>query len=341
MNKQYIIIFYIILISCNKQDNENVYISKFPIVKTLNSKIIDSNIEIFNPISINIIGEQIVIFDKVDSGMFKVFDLPTFKFNYMWGNRGKGPDEFTFIDANYIRNFGDKLELVDNGYLKRIKIKNSSMELVESIKLPTSSDPVNNLQRINRSYYVKNSDIGDTKDEHVLIDIDQSRVLSKFGTYPSVFKTDKAHENYQLNYKFNTSIPEKQLFIVLYKYINLIKVYNTSNMVLKHRIHIKDKDFVLGQAKNENPWYFYVPVATKNYVFAYRMMKTQEEIVNDLDHFVPEILIFNSDFDPIASISLDKPVLNFAISEKRKKLYGVSQLLETNQIFIYDLKDIL
>jgi len=328
--------------SCKiKNEKYNLIVKSFPLNIELKGSTIKTTVNILNPKGIGISGDKVLIYDNVQKDLFKVFKLPNLEHIYSWGNMGRGPDEFTFIDDNYIRCFDNELELVDHGTLKRFVVNSNCLVIKSTVELPTLQNPINNMQKINDSFYIANNIFEDVEYEHILIDVKSNRITNKFGKYPDDgLNIKKGIDNYQIYYKSNISNPDREKFIVFYMYFNKIKIYNGHGNIEKIII-LEDKeiDKYKIEHRDDNPLYFGIPYATENYFYVLRLNQTENEIVGNIDNFKPELLIWDWDGNPIANFKLDKPIIRFAVSEKHKKLYATS-VMEEDEIYTFDLMDI-
>lgn len=338
-----ILFFFIVLLSCDNNSSKNVVLFDLPMeTNYLKRNIKLTEVAILNPNSMAICDDYLVVFDNVQSGIFKVYKLPELNYLYSWGSKGKGPEEFINIDDYSIRGYKNQLELMDNQHIKRFKILDDKMVMTEKLEIPMLEKPINRIQRISDSIYFADNLDSDLDYEHIIFNLKAKEIISKFGDYPKMgIHTSKAYENYQIYIKFVTSNPDLGKFIAFYNYFGLIKIYDRTGQ-LEKEIIVNDPE-VQKYSTNpdiKNKTYFALPYSTENYVTIFWVNKTDSEIENDFDNFNPEILILNWDGDFIAKISLDILMTSYAISEKHKTLYGVSPYKE-NEIYQFDLSDII
>lgn len=297
---------------------------------------IDNNM--LNPMGMCISDEKLIIFDDVQSGLFKVFNIPELAYEFSWGSRGKGPEEFLVINNNYIRSFRTELELLDNGILKRLAIMNDRLKIKSIKRLPIMENPINGLQRINDSIYFADNFFSDGSNEHLIINVNTGKILNKFGNYPNGnLKIKDNHERYQIYHKSSISDPASDKFVVFYTYFGKIKIYNNTGELIKSIIlDDKEIEMVSLEKREQNKTYFALPYATKNYFSILRINKTDEEIVKDINNYKPELLIWDWNGNLINRYKLDKPLTRYAISEKYQKLYGTF-IMKDDEIYIFDL----
>ncbi len=341
-SKTIILLTILFLTSCGtKNEKDSIIVDSFPINTKLIGTVVKIPVNILSPSGICIIDDKLVVYDNVKNDLFKVFKLPNLDYLFSWGNIGRGPDEFIFIDGNYFRAFKNELELVDHGRLKRLLINSDGLSTKSVIKLPQLQNPINHLQRINDSIYISDNIFTDGEFEHFLINVNTNKIIRKFGKYPDDGLNIKNNvEKYQIYSKSNISSLNGEKFVVFYMYFNRIKIYNSQGEIQKI-IFLRDEEIKKYSVENRdnNPMYFAIPYATEKYFYVLRFNQTEDEIFKNIDNFKPELLIWDWDGNPVAQCKLDKPVIYFAVSEKFKKLYGTN-LMKENEIYVFDLPDV-
>lgn len=339
----FILLLFLFLTSCDIKNNRNTFIVKgFPINIELNSTTIDIPINILAPSAITILEDKLLIFDNVKDSLFKVFNLPAIDYLYSYGNLGRGPDEFIFVNFHYIKAINNELELVDNGRLKRLMINQYGFTTKKVITLPRLENPINSPQRINDSIYVADNIFTSDESEHLLINVNMKKIIGKFGRYPNDDLNIKDNvQKYQIYKKFNISSPAGNHFAVFYKYFNRIKIYNSSGDLQKS-INLEDckiQKFSI-EHRERNTIYFYTdPFATEKYFYALRINIPGIEYKKNFDTFRPELLIWDWDGNPTARCILDRPITSFTISEKYREIYGVNSMTES-KVYKFDLPEL-
>ncbi len=77
--------------------------------------------------------------------------------------------------------------------------------------------------------------------------------------------------------------------------------------------------------------------ATPDYLYATAFNKTEKELKSiGPTNIRPTLEVWNWKGEPVKRVGLDKPALEFAISEKHGKLYGVNPMIP-DKIYVYDL----
>jgi hypothetical protein len=315
-------------------------VNYFPINGELNCATTIIPVSILQPTRIFTYEDKLVIFDDVKNEIFKVFKLPEIDYLYGLGDIGRGPNEFLFIDGNYIRVINKEIELLDNGKLKRIQIANDSLITKTANSVIVLDNPLNNLQRINDSIYISDNIFSDNEYEHLMINLRTNKVIKKFGEYPDkqglMIKTNV--EGYQVFKKVNNSSPSGDYFVAFYEYFNRFKIYNNNGSLQKDVFLDDEKEPTVSVSNMGNsPIYFFSqPCVTVDYIYVLRLSKSEVDLQKDFGSFKPELLIFNWNGDAIAKYKLNKPITSIAISEEGKKLYGVN-IMKENEIYTFNL----
>lgn len=338
-NKFSIIILLIIVFSlcCKSLSSPNVIFVSLPEIMNLEGETIILQNSLFNPLAMTILDDKLFVFDDVKEDLIKAYNLPEIEFAYSYGNVGRGPNEFVKIDDNYFRAYSNQIELLDFGVLKRLKIFDNRMETIETISLPRLKNPINRIQKLNDSIYVADNAM-DENHEHILINIGKNEIIKEFGDYPNDnLKVKENVEKYQIYAKFVVSNVKQKKFAVFYQSFPKFRIYNELGELQKS-ILIKDDNSIKYSTENrdQNLIYFSFPYATENFIYVMRVNKTNDQIMEDLNNFKPEILVWNWDGDLVARYLLDKIISRFAVSEKYKTLYGSFMMIE-NEIYSFDL----
>ncbi len=330
------IILFSSLLNCKNLNEPEIKIT-LPNSIDIKAVTVQLSNKLLNPLGMCESDDKLIIFDNVNSELFKVYSLPDLTLKYGWGNKGKGPEEFLFIHDN-IRCFRNELELLDNGILKRFEIMNDRLKTTSTIRLPGVENPINGLQRINDSIYIADNVISDDSNEHIIMNIKTGIIINKFGNYPTESSAIKENDQkYQIYGKSNISNTELEKFIVFYTHFGNIKIYNKDGGIQKN-IFLDDKEIkkVSFENREQNRTYLALPYATKNYFYILRINKTEDEILNDINNYNPELLIWDWNGNLMNRYKLDKPLTRYAISEKYQKLYGTFVMKE-DEIYVFDL----
>ncbi len=345
INSKFITVVFplFILSGCGAGDrNSIVTTDSFPLKIELNSTAIDIPVTLLYPTGICITDNKLIVLDRGQEELFKIFKLPEISYLSAPGNIGKGPDEFTTIDENYFKVTNNELELVDNGMLKRLSFSDDGFTIKQVIRLPRLQNPINRLQRINDSIYMSDNIMTDGEFEHLLINVNTGKIVKKFGKYPNDgLDIKNNNEKYQIYVKQTTSSPDGEKLVVFYTYFNRLRIYD-NNGELQKSINLNDvkvRRFSVENRANNPLIFFAQPVATDRFIYSLRLNVSEEELIQSPNDYKTELLIWDWNGNPKAQCKLDRLITSFAISEKHKKIYGVS-LMGGNEIFVYNLPEI-
>jgi hypothetical protein len=334
------LIIFSILQSCNNFNESDINID-LPNSLDIKGETIHLNTKLLNPSGMCESDDKLLIFDNVKTGLIKVYNLPDLTFNFSWGNKGKGPDEFMNINSDYFRTFNNKLELLDNGILKRLDLLDNTLITNSILRLPIMENPINRLQKINDSVYFADNIFTDGGNEHIIMNIKKRIIIDKFGKYPKESSRIKENvQKFQVYRKSNISNPVLGKFVVFYTYFGRIKMYDANGKLIKSIImDDKEIEMVSLEKREQNKTYFALPYATNNYFYVLRINKNDDEIAKDINNFKPELLIWDWNGNLISRYKLDKPVTQYAISEKHQKLYGTF-VLKDDELYVFDLPNL-
>lgn len=329
------------LLSC-KEDKKNTVINALEI-DSLNAETLKLKEFIFKPKKLLTIGDKLVVYDDVEENFFKVFDLDKLEFLFKWGKYGNGPDEFQFIDANCMRGTNDCIEFLDNSIFKKYGVgPNNNFELKDQFDLKfLGIQDINRLCKLNENLFIVAhfDEQMEPDKEHVLFSRNLQAPLKKFGQIPPTrreFSGYVQRDNFFI--KFPVANANKEILMIFYRNVNLIKVYDF-NGNLKKEIIVNDsntstEDDALDS--NSGKIYFVEPFATDKYVYVLMINKIEGEIFNNFDTFIPEIQVWNWDGELKSRLLLNKPIITFAVSESLKKIYAID-LDGGESIFTFNL----
>lgn len=326
MKKKVLIIpLLLLLLSCREQAKDNTVEISLPSTGTvLEGTPRNIPFDLYRSAKIHIAGDKLIVFDDVPKGFFKVLSLSDSTKHYTFGNIGQGPDEFPFIDKECLNVEGSMLSILSRNKLYRYEIGDSSFVSQSSATpandlLLTSVNPVNNLKYVGNLTYIYNNDIQTSDHEFCLQDLagNEKRTFGEI--------TDEEHEmeTRQKDIHFAKAACANALsgrFAAFYYFRPLFKIFDNKGCLLK-TVKI---DLPAGEQPGNGKIWFTEPYATPHRLYVLWIGKSKEEVGNDLNSFRPELLVFDWEGNLQQKMTLDKPVITFAVSDTDDTLYAVS-----------------
>lgn len=336
-----ILILIALSFGCSLKENQNIIEKALPFEDTLvASEIValSDNSELLRPFRIlNVNDNYLVISELLPVKIFKVFELSSAKFLYIWGKQGRGPNEFRAIPGD-IMTSGNDLIIYDPiiNKLRTFEVKDSSVipkkDMILSYK--DQLDPLNRIQRMNDTLFFVDygTSIEKSNKEHVALKPNEEDTLFTFGEYPdSELKETERYFNFL---KTNISKPDGSLFVVFYLYQNVIKIYNTKGDLVRE---IKIADTYIPHQQTEDYLYRSAASASEKYIYTLGLNNSSENLYESSDSVhKTSVEIFNWNGNQLYRAKFDRLISGFTISEKHSKIYAYS-ILEPQKLFIYDL----
>lgn len=324
------ILLLFILSSCNRQQvTTSQYHESTAATHTLSGSEIPIAIELLMPNKITIIDNQLIIYDQSGEKQFHVFKLPEVEYNYSFGGKGQGPDEFANIDPLSIKELNGNLAFLDNNKIVKMEIGKDDAKIIKTHPIVMGKNPINRLNLINDSTYISDMLEGDY--EHHKNNLITGKELIKFGEYPKEAASIRNDiDRYQSYKKANTNYQDK--LAVFYLYHDRMKIYQNETLKIQS-LGKNDKQHTEG---NNPIIYRAEPMATNDYIYTLFIGKRKNEI--NFTSFSPQLEIWDWQGQLKSKYLLDKPIITFFVSEKLKKIYATS-IEDTNQIYVFDLPD--
>lgn len=311
----------VILTGCSEED---VISDLRPVDGELTGKEVPISTFIFKPYNIAMMDDMLVVHDRIDSNIFKFFTYPNVEFKFSWGRLGLGPDEISYISSTGFLGRGNTFSFVDQYDFKTYEIDPlHNVSLVERIKLAESFGPLNNLSYLGDSVFITNA-VDQINDhvEHVFLYPDR-KIGSNFGNFP-----EEGHEFETYYHKFtwylkrNVVNPQKKKILVFYMRSNRIKVYDFKGQLEKE----------IRFTENSPPgvrhtWRTFGNVyGTENYAYVLYSNALRETAPEKIEPLPKDLLILSWDGKVIKRFDLDIPIIDFVVSEKHRKIYGITYL---------------
>ena len=331
-------IFILLLLVQCQVDNKTIKIDDIVATDTLVSNALTVKENILMPTKIFAIEDKLLIFDHAKTNIFKVFKLPDLEFLYSFGNKGKGPDEFTFIDPNSMKMIDNELCFLDNYTIKWISVEDDRMLITKKKTIKIEKAPTNRLCLMNDSIYVADAFFHDEfKHEFQKVNISKKAVIEKFGNYPNEkidFKEDI--DKYLAFMKASTSNLRNDKIVSFYLYFNRLKIFDINGKLLKDVVIKHNHPKYKPEAKNDNIIYRVEPFATNKFIYVLNIERSKRDFESNISTFMPKLEIWSWQGELLKKYILDKPIIAFTISDDNSKLYGTS-ILNMNEIYEFDL----
>lgn len=336
------IVFIIFLMySCNDTPKYVEKIQALPIDTTIHAEVIPIEAELLKPTHIeNINDNYLVIIDEKPKGIFQVFSLPNIDFLYSWGQKGRGPNEFSMTSFTSINVHKNQLILDMLEGVHCYTITDTALVFDQKLLLSYKNQraPLNGIVRLNDSIYIIEYGMGlNTETEFMALSPDETTPLFTFGKYPETHL--QRDERYQAYSKVGVAKPDGSKFAAFYLYHNRFKIYDNKGSILK-KVIINDSYLPADVMSKKKFVYRGFIHASDNYIYVFAPNTTEKEMFDNPQSFRPMIEIWDWSGEQISRFKLDKSVHQFTISEKYRKLYAFS-IFEVYEIYEYDLSEIM
>lgn len=275
--------------------------------------------QMLRPAKLYISNDKLIVFDDVKADIFKVFGLDSLNYLYAFSNMGGGPGEFQQINKENI-NADDSFEILYRNRLHRYSIQDSSaVELPEdsSLLVLSSVSPINNFKRLGVNQYVFNNDLPKSKKEFCLVDL-QEGTQNPIGDLTEM-QDEKAETLDKFYSKAICANRTRQLFAAFYYHRPAFSIYDDKGELVKE-VTISSAEYPF----DPSTMYFVEPYATDKHIYVMWVCMGKKQVEQDMNEFRPEILAFDWDGQCVSRMTLSKPIITFAVSEKYGKLYAVS-----------------
>ncbi len=328
--------FTLLLVSCQEDNPAKQMNILGPIDGTLTGKKIPISEFIYRPRKIHLADDMIMVYDDVDSNMFKFFSYPELEYLFSWGAKGDGPDEIGFINDNgQIQISGDTMTFLDLYELKTYKIaRNRKFELLKKTMLTPTEGFLNGFHMLNDSSFFAYQESNLNK-EFIFIYPNEKKGLS-FGEYPD--------DGLEFQFSFNKAIyyqkyiainQEQEKIAALYKKRGLVRIYDFSGNLLSEKDYRKKS---INSSKEDIYWREFRGVfSTERYIYALYFGND----LKDYEVAPRSLVVLNWEGEILRRYEMDlnSCVDIFVVSEKHNKISGLT--LEGGQHIIeFDLPEI-
>lgn len=331
-NYYYPLIMIILLFGCS-HEKESVELRS--VDGELIGKEVPISAFIFKPSNIAIMDEMLVIHDRVAKDIFKFFSYPNVKYLFSWGKKGEGPDEIDFVHSTGFLAKDDTFSFVDDNVFKTYKIGYSNeLSLVEKIYLMDTQGPLNDVNLLNDSLFIANLfDPLNPKSEYVFLHPNKKKG-NTFGEFPDQgFEFDDYFQKTAYYLRRSVVNQDKKRIMVFYMSLNLIKLYNHKGRLL-NEIEFNENS---PSDKNINWRTFGHSFGTEKYAYVLYINEDVSTTEPESTKLFPvDLIVLNWEGEVVKRYDLNIPITDFVISEKHRKLYGITPF-SGDKIFEFDL----
>ncbi|MDR3236226.1 MAG: TolB-like 6-bladed beta-propeller domain-containing protein [Prevotellaceae bacterium] len=318
--------------------SENTQVVKLPEITELSSTSKQLNVEVLLSGRIFIHEDKLIVFEQLHENMFKVFELPTLKYLYSFGDQGMGPNNFVSVgNDDIIAYHSEFVEIYDTGKIKYVKFTDSTAYIADTkpLNLFHLKTPVNRFKKINDSiYYFDNWFEIEQQNEFTRLNI-FSHEQSYFSPYPDWIHLASDEEKYPIYLKSTYYNSFNDKIAAFYYHFPVMKLLDSDGNTIKEVRFDAGKVSDYESVQNE-VFHFTDAYATDDYIYAQWIGKSKKEVAGDMENFTPEIFVFDWDGNILNRYKLDKPSITFTVSENNRKMYCTS-FTETDVIYEYDL----
>lgn len=269
------------------------------------SILIDHNIYASNRMFI--VGNKVVVYERNAERVFSVFELPSFKFLYDFGEKGHGPNELLSIENSFHeQNNGFRLFEIETNKVRDVALNDRNASLDSSYALKVNKIGLNRFVFLRDKENVYLSD--DEKYEYCLLQKDGKEKY--FGNYPENLLPEKDGEpKFFIYNKHTAGKPDGRMFVAFYAYIRMCRIFdNAGNMLHENLLELPEKT----EEEHKTIEYPEPPYVTNENI--YIIHKT-----NGYD----ELEIWNWEGKLLALYHLDKRLKTITVADNT--LYGFSQ----------------
>ncbi|MTI88595.1 MAG: hypothetical protein FH748_11560 [Balneolaceae bacterium] len=329
-----------VFVSCNSANND---VTSIKALNPVNASVTEAytlqeNDVPINPLDIlNLNDKYLIVINKKDQGVFRVYSLPELDYLYSWGRMGRGPDELSFVSLSQINTNSSGLILLENAIaqLKHYEINDTGFVLKKKANLayPTKKQPFNNLIRVNDStYYARYGYDKTTDKEFIALRPEFNEALFTFGKYPGGSDLTGAARSQKYS-KISTAQPQGKLFASFYRSLNQFKIFNDRGDLVRN---ISIDDEYISEASSDDFIYRAYVTSTNKHIYTLGVFNTEEKLSQDPDNFSPMIGVWSWEGKPIKRLKIDQKIHRFAVSDKYETLYGFS-IFDPSKIYTYKL----
>ncbi|MDR3245411.1 MAG: TolB-like 6-bladed beta-propeller domain-containing protein [Prevotellaceae bacterium] len=299
----------------------------------LERKVID--VSLYRPNKIYLYNDNLIVYDDIRDSIFKVLDNKDLKHKYTFGRIGQGPGEFIFVDNEAI-NSSAYFEILNRNELRYYNITDTvAVQALSPKSIVHKSGPINNFKKLSDSIYLLNNDHTSGKFEKELISYNiNNKTETEFGDLILFgdLKSKNIEEQYFSLSKSITANTTRDKFALFYYMYPFFKIFSSGT--LSNVFHINDKT-----EHAEGCAYFASAYSTDKFIYVLWVLKSEEEIMENLDNYKPVLLVFDWDGNLVQNYKFDVPIITFAVNNSNDKLYGISiRESDMNAIYVCNIQ---
>jgi hypothetical protein len=329
----------ILLNACTEPKGEGEISLKSPPQDTLFAKKVNLSEDVFQAGKILLENDNLIFFDRVGRGKFKVFKYPHFEHVFDYPAEDEGPNMHSFIDFNSMSAQGGYLSYLDYPYYRKIRVNTdgNTFDHLDYIDLSKIDQDINRVVQLNDELYVTMNFTPDLDEyEHLLYSGIDAKVLKKFGDYPETtmdFESPMSKSMYFL-YSAVSNIAEEKI-AVFYRNVNIIRFYDFDGNL--------EKEIEVGSYKEpsiaaEQTVFFIEPQAADDRILVLYLNENNDYAVNNLEKIRPELHAYTWSGELLYRCFIDAPVYTFGVSDKGDKLIAATHW-EDNPIIEINLPE--
>lgn len=337
MKYYFTILLALIVISCNNKRLKSVHvISEQTISDTLFAKERSISTNILMPVKTVIINDKLVIYNRYKVDMFKVFKIPSLDFLYCQGKIGNGPEEFNFIPDGSIKEYKNKLVLLDNFRFKELLVEDDKLRTITSQVVKADVNGIDNFTLLNDSIYICDNKSCENNYEFMMVDRRGKKIIKHFGDYPKFSKRIKTcDERYMCGLKILTSRSSDGRVAVFYLYANIAKLYDRKGCLLSET-NIGNGEIIDHVPNDSDIMYRAGVYSNSKYIYVLNVNAPTDNYFDNKSKYKPRFEIWNWNGQLLATYVLNKAILSFAVSDKYNKVYATT-LDEISKIYEFEL----
>lgn len=329
-----ILFIQIIMFGCSQQGE---LVDLREVDSVLVGRKIPTSTFIYKPYNMVKMDNMFVVHDGIDSNIFKFFSYPDVKFLFSWGKIGFGPDEISYVNNTGFLGRGNTFSFTDDYDFKTYEfVTPKKLKLVEKIELSNTFGPLNNLSLLKDSVFIANTyDPLQPEKEYTFL-YPERKTGNTFGEFPELgyeFESYPEKESWFL--RRNVVHRDKQRIMVFYLCENLFRIYDFKGKL--------KKEIMLNVEGPPGPEYYWrtfgKPYSNGKHIFVLYTNKIIEPDLDYLESLEKDLLVLNWDGEIIKRFDLDISISDFVVSEKDRKIYGIT-LLGGEDIVEFDLPDL-
>ena len=211
----------------------------------LKGKVVSIDNFLYIPSKLLVTDDHLIVYDDKEEGIFNVFRLPALNFLFSYGKKGKGPDEFQFIDVSTMKSADQGIDFLDYPVFKSFEVGDDKrLVLKDKFNLDfLNVQDINRICKLNDNLYVINhfDPINEPEKEHLLFSREKLSPIALFGKFPKLGKDLQTYEaNEQFYLKSPVASAAKERFMTFYYRVNRAKLYDFRGRLIKV-IYLKSK----------------------------------------------------------------------------------------------------